>query len=368
MTTESKDFRSLLLPEQQDSDTWMDSFENLQQSGVDTNYNVRQSLRPSSFSEYVGQQDVKERLEVACKAAILREEAVDHILLHGPPGLGKTSLAELIASAQGVGFKSTSGPIIEKPGDLASMLTALEANDVLFIDEIHRLPRIVEEVLYPAMEDFQLDILIGQRPTARSIRVPLKPFTLVAATTRASLLTSPLRDRFGIVQRLSFYSPDELSVIVDRSAKLLNCEIDKAGAQEIARRARGTPRIANRLLKRVRDYCQIFGSQSREEDASNKLSTIKVTIELTKLALDKLLIDNLGLDHMDREILTIIINKFAGGPVGIDTIAAAIGEERETLEDVYEPYLIQQGLLARTKRGREVTSAGYEYLGITIRG
>lgn len=309
------------------------------------------SLRPSHFTEYVGQRDVKNNLEIACKAALARGEALDHVLLHGPPGLGKTSLAKILAKELGVNLKSTSGPVIERPGDLAAILTSLEPRDVLFIDEIHRLPRVVEEVLYPALEDFSIDILIGQGPAARSVKVDLKPFTLIGATTRTSLLTSPLRDRFGMVFRLNFYSPDELSAIVKRSASILGVSIADAAAQEIGNRSRGTPRIANRVLKRVRDFAQEKGNGSIDLDAVHA-------------AMELLSIDARGLDDLDRQILTTIIEKFSGGPVGVETIAAAIGEDKDTVEDVYEPYLMQEGFLVRTKRGREVTDAAFHHLGI----
>lgn len=308
-------------------------------------------LRPESFEEYVGQSALKENLGIACSAAARREEALDHVLLHGPPGLGKTSMARIIASQLGVAFKSTSGPVIERPGDLAAILAALQPRDVLFIDEIHRLPRVVEEVLYPAMEDYQIDILIGQGPAARSIKLDLKPFTLIGATTRTGLLTSPLRDRFGMVLRLDFYSAQELQQVVARSASILGLRMSAECALEVGRRSRGTPRIANRLLKRVRDFAQ--------ERAGGE-----ITLEVTRSALELLEIDNAGLDQMDRRILQLMVEKFSGGPVGIETISAAIGEDKDTIEDVYEPFLVQQGYIARTRRGREVSELGYQALGL----
>jgi Holliday junction DNA helicase RuvB len=308
------------------------------------------SLRPAQFSEYVGQENIKENLLIACNAASRRGEALDHVLFHGPPGLGKTSLARIMAGQLGVGFKSTSGPVIERPGDLAAILNSLQERDVLFIDEIHRLSRVVEEILYPAMEDFQLDILIGQGPAAKSIKIDLKPFTLIGATTRTGLLTSPLRDRFGMVLRLDFYSPQELTTIVRRSAGLLGVSLEPAAAEEIGKRARGTPRIANRILKRLRDFAQ--------ERAAGV-----ITLDVARAALQLMEVDARGLDRMDRAILETISDKFSGGPVGIETIAAAIGEDKDTLEDVYEPYLIQQGYIARTKRGRELTDLAFEVLG-----
>ncbi len=310
------------------------------------------SLRPSHFDEYVGQELVKENLLIACRASLKRGEALDHVLLHGPPGLGKTSLARIVARELGAGFRSTSGPVIEKPGDLAAILSSLQKNDVLFIDEIHRLPRVIEEVLYPAMEDFEIDIVIGHGPAARSIKIELKPFTLIGATTRTGLLTSPLRDRFGMVMRLEFYTPAQLKKIIQRSAGIMGVKIEDDAAAEIGNRSRGTPRIANRLLKRVRDF-----SEERADGV--------ITISVARDALALLDIDSRGLDRMDRQILSILIDKFNGGPVGIDTISAAVGEERDTLEDVYEPYLVQEGFIARTRRGREATEMAYEHLGKT---
>jgi Holliday junction DNA helicase RuvB len=304
-----------------------------------------------SLQDYIGQSEVKKQMEIFIGAARNRGEAMDHTLIFGPPGLGKTTLANIIANELNVSIKTTSGPVLEKAGDLAAMLTNLEAGDVLFIDEIHRLSPAIEEILYPAMEDYQLDIMIGEGPSARSIKLDLPPFTLVGATTRAGLLTSPLRDRFGIIQRLEFYSTAELCSIVTRSAAILGCEIDSEGALEIARRARGTPRIANRLLRRVRDYAQFRCDGVVDKSVSGQ-------------ALDMLSIDSNGFDHMDRRLLMTMIEKFGGGPVGIDSLAAAISEERDTIEDVLEPFLIQQGFVMRTPRGRVVTPHAYLHFGL----
>ncbi|MGM0535471.1 MAG: Holliday junction branch migration DNA helicase RuvB [Pseudomonadota bacterium] len=306
------------------------------------------AIRPGRLEDYIGQPRVREQLEIFISAARGREESLDHTLVFGPPGLGKTTLANIVAAEMGVGLKATSGPVLERAGDLAAMLTNLQPGDVLFIDEIHRLSPVVEEILYPAMEDFQLDIVIGEGPAARSIKLDLPPFTLVGATTRAGLLTSPLRDRFGIVQRLEFYSIDELTEIVVRSARLLGVDSDREGAREVARRSRGTPRIANRLLRRVRDFAEV---RARGH----------VNAEVADLALNMLHVDHHGLDHMDRRLLLAMIEKFDGGPVGIDSLAAAIGEERDTIEDVIEPYLIQQGLMMRTARGRVVTRQAWDH-------
>jgi Holliday junction DNA helicase RuvB len=312
---------------------------------------VERALRPTSLAEYVGQPRVREQLEIFITAARNRSESLDHLLLFGPPGLGKTTLAHIVAREMGVNLRQTSGPVLERPGDLAAILTNLERNDVLFIDEIHRLSPVVEEILYPALEDFQIDIMIGEGPAARSIKLDLKPFTLIGATTRAGMLTNPLRDRFGIVARLEFYSTEELTTIVARSGRLLAARLSPEGAREIARRSRGTPRVANRLLRRVRDYAEVRASGD-------------ITQEIADAALAMLEVDQLGLDLMDRKLLMAIIDKFSGGPVGIDNLASAVGEERETLEDVVEPFLIQQGHLQRTPRGRVATLSAYRHFGI----
>ena len=312
---------------------------------------LERSIRPKNLNEYIGQQALREQLEIFISAARARKEALDHVLFFGPPGLGKTTLSAIVATEMGVNLRHTSGPVLERPGDLAALLTNLEANDVLFVDEIHRLSPMIEEVLYPAMEDYQIDIMIGEGPAARSIKLDLQPFTLVGATTRAGLLTSPLRDRFGIVHRLEFYSPEELTLIVRRSARILKVEIDAEGAAEIGRRARGTPRIANRLLRRVRDFAEVKADG-------------RITCEIAGQALDMLKVDTNGFDEQDRRLLLMIIDKFDGGPVGLDTLAAALGEERGTIEDVLEPFLIQQGFIMRTPRGRVATNYAYRHFGL----
>ncbi|MDG1771828.1 MAG: Holliday junction branch migration DNA helicase RuvB [Oceanicoccus sp.] len=311
------------------------------------------AIRPKTLAEYVGQPVVREQMDIFVSAAKLRNEPLDHTLIFGPPGLGKTTLANILATEMGVSLKTTSGPVLEKAGDLAALMTNLEPGDVLFIDEIHRLSPHIEEVLYPAMEDYQLDIMIGEGPAARSIKLDLPPFTLVGATTRAGLLTSPLRDRFGIVQRLEFYNTEDLTHIVGRSADILDVEMDKNGAREIARRSRGTPRIANRLLRRVRDYAEVKGNGTVNKTIADK-------------ALDMLNVDQHGFDHLDRRLLLALIEKFDGGPVGVDSLAAAISEERGTIEDVLEPYLIQQGYIVRTPRGRMATRNAYLHFGLDI--
>ena len=312
---------------------------------------TEENLRPSSIEEYIGQKEVKENLGVFMKAARLRDEVLDHVLLYGPPGLGKTTLAYIIANEMGGHIKTASGPSIEKQGDLASILSTLEPGDILFIDEIHRMPRYIEEILYPAMEDFTLDIIVGNDASSRNIKIDLPPFTLVGATTRAGDLSDPLRDRFGIVLKLEYYGPEELTKIVKRTSRVLESPIEEDAAKELARRSRGTPRIANRLFKRVRDFALVMGDGMIDK-------------EITSLALDRLKVDKLGLDSTDYNLLKAIIERFNGGPVGIDALASSIGEERGTIEDVYEPYLLQNGLLKRTSRGRMVTDKAYKHLGI----
>lgn len=317
----------------------------------DDDLSIEQSLRPIRLNQYIGQDKVKENLQIFIKAAKMCEEPLDHVLLYGPPGLGKTTLAAIIANEMGVHFRSTSGPAIERAGDLAAILSSLEPGDVLFIDEIHRLPRTVEEVLYPAMEDFFLDIVIGTGPSARSVRIDLPPFTLVGATTRAGLLSAPLRDRFGVLSRLEFYDANHLQSIVERTAEIFQTSITKEAAFEVAKRSRGTPRIANRLLKRIRDISQVKGEE-------------EISLETTNQALNMLQVDEVGLDHTDHKLLKGIIEGFRGGPVGLDTIAATIGEESQTIEDVYEPYLLQLGFIQRTPRGRVVTDKAYQHFGM----
>lgn len=316
--------------------------------------NWQYSLRPRHLAEYIGQDQVKNSLSIFVQAALTRQEALDHVLLYGPPGLGKTTMANIIANELGVNFRITSGPAIERPGDLAALLTNLGEKDVLFIDEIHRLSRSVEEILYSAMEDYALDIIIGKGPSARSIRLDLAPFTLVGATTKAGALAAPLRDRFGVICRLEYYSPEHLVCIVKRAAQILEIDIEERGAWEIAKRSRGTPRVANRLLKRVRDYAQIVGEGT-------------ITDEIADKALAMLEVDKIGLDRTDRELLLAVIKKFGGGPVGLETLAASISEETDTIEDVYEPYLLQLGFINRTPRGRVATAAAYQHLGIAVK-
>ncbi len=313
--------------------------------------NFEQSLRPQALKEYIGQSKVKENLQVFIEAALMRQETLDHVLLYGPPGLGKTTLATVIANEMGVNIRTTSGPAIERPGDLAAVLMALEPGDVLFIDEIHRLPRTVEEVLYPAMEDYCIDIVLGKGPEARSVRLDLPPFTLVGATTRAGALSAPLRDRFGVLSRLEYYTEEQLMSIIERTALILGTTLESHAAMELARRSRGTPRIANRLLRRVRDFAQVKG-------------TGDITLSLAQYSLELMQVDRLGLDHIDHKLLKGIIERFRGGPVGVETIAASIGEESATIEDVYEPYLLQIGFLQRTPRGRIATAAAYAHFGI----
>ena len=329
----------------EENDRFITSTKNL------TDAEIENSLRPNTFDEYIGQTKVKDSLSVYIQAAKSRKESLDHVLLYGPPGLGKTTLSHIIANELGAQFKVTSGPAIEHAADLAAILTNLNQNDVLFIDEIHRLNKTVEEILYPAMEDFALDFIVGKGPSARNMRLKIKPFTLIGATTRAGMLTNPLRDRFGVICRLELYNTDELQVIVNRSAKILGVKIDDEASMEIAKRSRGTPRIANRLLKRVRDYAQVIGEGHVTKDIADK--TLKV-----------MEIDELGLDTIDRKIMLSIINKFAGGPVGLDTLAATISEDASTIEDVYEPYLLQLGFISRTPRGRVALEPAYKHFGI----
>ncbi|OAH56118.1 MULTISPECIES: Holliday junction branch migration DNA helicase RuvB [Bacillaceae] len=321
-------------------------------AGADERFE-EQSLRPQTLNQYIGQDQVKQNLSIFIEAALKREETLDHVLLYGPPGLGKTTMAAVIANEMGAGFRTTSGPAIERPGDLAAVLTALAPGDVLFIDEIHRLPRSIEEVLYPAMEDFCLDIVIGKGPEARSVRLDLPPFTLIGATTRAGALSAPLRDRFGVHSRLEYYTTEQLTDVVLRTADIFGTTIEADGAEELARRSRGTPRIANRLLKRVRDYAEVRGDGN-------------ITLEKANEALELLQVDRLGLDHIDHKLLTTILSRFKGGPVGLDTLAASIGEESTTIEDVYEPYLLQIGFLQRTPRGRAALPAAYEHFHMEI--
>ena len=329
----------------------------MKDESVITNYNLfndnelDNTIRPETIDEYIGQNDVKENIRVFVKAAKMRNEALDHVLLYGPPGLGKTTLAFIIAHELGTNIKTASGPSIEKSGDLAAILSSLEPGDVLFIDEIHRMPRYIEEILYPAMEDFSLDIIVGSEGNSRNIRIYLPPFTLVGATTRAGDLSAPLRDRFGIIDKLQYYTVEELTLIVKRTARVLNVFIDDDAAVELAKRSRGTPRIANRLFKRVRDFAMVDGDGS-------------ITLEVTEKALDRLKVDKMGLDNTDRELLSAIIYKFNGGPVGVEALSSSIGEEVTTIEDVYEPFLLQNGLLKRTSRGRVATDKAYEVLGI----
>ena len=323
----------------------------IKQYSLEDDHNIDNTIRPETISEYIGQNDVKENIKVFVEAARMRNEALDHVLLYGPPGLGKTTLAFIIAHEMGTNIKTASGPSIEKSGDLAAILSSLEPGDVLFIDEIHRMPRYIEEILYPAMEDFSLDIIVGSEGNTRNIKIDLPPFTLVGATTRAGDLSAPLRDRFGIVSKLQFYTTEELCDIIKRTARVLDIEIVEEAAYELAKRSRGTPRIANRLFKRVRDFALVKGSGI-------------IDLDITNQALDRLQIDKIGLDYTDHELLLAIINKFNGGPVGLEALSSSIGEEATTIEDVYEPYLLQSGLLKRTARGRMVTDKAYEVLGI----